>query len=129
LNKLVTPELDKLLRKANKAEICHARRVHNMEPPLWEGDLFTSLFEGATGGKIAAVRVDGKSAEVDVEWIYDTKDGQQAVVWQDKFYLVMHDGAWRIDDIDHLGDWEFAFHGRISELLQDISGQCQDESG
>jgi len=113
---------------ANGAEICHAKRVHNMEPPLWEGDLFTSLFEGATGGKVAAVRVDGKSAEVDVEWTYDAQDGQKAVVWQDRFYLVLHEGAWRIDDIAHLGDWEFTYHGRISELLRDIAGQCREGS-
>ena len=124
LSKLITPELRQLLLDANSAEKCHAQRVHDTEPPLLEGDLFTSLFEGATDGKIAAVRVNGSTAEVDVEWIYDV-EGEQTLVWQDRFYLASRKGVWLIDDIEHLGKWEFAYHGKISELLRDIAGQCR----
>ena len=128
LSKIITPEFRKLLLDANMAETCHARLVHETEPPLLEGDLFTSLFEGATDGKIAAVRVDGSTAEVDVEWTYDAEGEQQTVDWQDRFYLVFHAGAWLIDDIAHLGEWEFTYHGRISGLLRDIAGECRDGS-
>ena len=126
LDKSITPAFRKRLMDANAAELCHAKRVNNTEPPLLEGDLFTSLFEGATDGKIAAVRVDGGSAEVDVEWSYDAEGVHQEVVWQDRFYLVSRAGAWLIDDISHLGEWEFSYHGRISQLLLDIAGQCRD---
>jgi hypothetical protein len=125
LSHIVTPGLHKLLLDAHDAETCHARRVHGTEPPLLEGDLFTSLFEGATAGKIAAVRVDGNTAEIDVEWTY-AAEGEQPTVWRDRFYLVSGKGAWLIEDIEHRGEWEFSYHGRISDLLRDIAGQCGD---
>ena len=128
LSKLITPEFRRLLLDANRAEMCHARLAHGTEPPLLEGDLFTSLFEGATVGKIAAVRVEGASAEVDVEWSYNAEGDQEAVIWQDRFYLALHAGAWLIDDIAHLGEWEFMYRGRVSALLRDIAGQCREGS-
>jgi len=123
LNYVITPGFRKLLQDAHDAETCHARRVQGSEPPLVEGDLFTSLFEGASSGKIADTRVEGNKAEVDVEWTY-AANGEQPIVWQDRFYLESRQGVWLIDDIAHHGEWEFSYHGRISGLLRDISGQC-----
>ena len=127
LGKSITPAFQKRLMDANAAEICHAKRVNNTEPPLLEGDLFTSLFEGATYGKIADIRVADASAEANIEWKYEASGDRQApVVWKDRLYLELHDGKWLIGDISHLGEWEFSYRGRISQLLLDIAGQCHD---
>lgn len=128
LGKLITPEFRKFLLDAQGAEICHAHRLHNAEPPLLEGDLFTSLFEGAGAGEIAAVRVAGASAEIDVAWKYQEDPAGHVVAWQDRFYLVLQEGTWRITDVAHPGQWEFMYHGRVSNLLRDIAGQCLADS-
>ena len=60
---------------------------------------------------------------MDEEWAYDAKGEWQTMVWQDRLYLASREGVWLKDDIAHRGEWEFTYHGRISELLRNISGQ------
>ncbi len=42
----------------------------------------------------------------------------QRLLDEDEFSLVREGDAWRIDDIEYLGDWDFKPGARLSEVLQ-----------
>ena len=53
LRPVISPDLDSLLAQAAEAERRHTARTNNEEPPYLQGDIFSSLFEGATGYEIS----------------------------------------------------------------------------
>ena len=57
----LSPALNKLLADGAAAEARFAAKVKDA-PPLIEGDLFTSLFEGATSWKLGACAANGANA-------------------------------------------------------------------
>ncbi len=59
---VVSAGLFALLERAGVAEEEYAHKTHNEMPPLVEGDLFTSLFEGATSFRIEGCRRRTSSA-------------------------------------------------------------------
>ena len=54
----ITPALEQLLAAGEAAEARYAKETNNQSPPIIEGDLFTSLFEGATAFKVGACKAD-----------------------------------------------------------------------
>ena len=54
----MSPALNKLLAEGAAAEARFAAKVKGA-PPLIEGDIFTSLFEGATAWKLGACAASG----------------------------------------------------------------------
>src|ERR1700744_1774682 len=57
----ISPALDALLKQGDQAEEKFAK-ANKDSPPLIEGDLFSSNFEGATAYKIGACNGDAKAA-------------------------------------------------------------------
>jgi hypothetical protein len=114
--------LDKLLTGAGAAETRFAR-ANKDSPPLIEGDLFTSMFEGATSVQVAACSGDSKSGHCAVTLEY-AEPGDKPTDWTDMIYLVNTEAGWRVDDIAYGGSWAFGNKGRLSETLkQTISFQ------
>jgi hypothetical protein len=112
----ISPGLDTLLIEANKAEEAFAKANKN-SPPLIEGDLFTSNFEGATSRKILGCKQDAKAATCTVALVYsDGKD--KPVEWHDTIYLLATASGWRVDDIGYGANWPFANKGRLTETLK-----------
>ena len=91
-------------------------------PPLIEGDLFTSNFEGATAVKIGACAGDGKTGHCAIALTYDpgkTGNPKDTVLrWTDTAYLVNENGGWRVDDIGYGGSWDFGNKGRMRDTLK-----------
>ena len=85
------------------------------KPPLIEGDLFSSLFEGPDVVSAAGTEVDGTGARVTLAM--RAGDGDKAPHWKDQLLLERHDGIWCIADVDYRGDWPFANKGKLSETL------------
>jgi len=116
---LVTPELAANLAAARAAEDAHTAATNNEEPPMVQGDVFGSLFEGRTGFVVGACIPSGNVAACEVIQSYSDASGDSE--WTDTAVLVQQDGAWRVADVIYGGDWEFASTGRLSETLASVA--------
>ena len=101
------------LLKAKQAEACAHQRHGGTEPPLLQGALFMSLFEGAHH----RTRITPDQAQGG--WLVDLTygDGETLVSWSDRVVLTKQSGRWVIDEIEFLGGWPFANKGKLSERL------------
>jgi len=116
----LSPALETLLVQASEAEQKFAR-ANKGSPPLIEGDLFTSNFEGATSFTVGACKGDAKSARCIVALTYDdSKDSpkDKPLNWNDTVYLVAAPSGWRVNDIGYGGSWDFGNKGRMSETIK-----------
>lgn len=112
----LSPALNRLLANAAAAGKAYAANIKGEAPPLLEGDLFTSMFEGASSFKIGACEVKGKSGSCAVALVYDAPD-EKPQHWTDTALLVETAAGWRVDDIDYGGHWPFANTGTLKENL------------
>lgn len=116
----ISPKLNQLLIDGNQAEVAFAK-ANKDSPPLIEGDLFTSNFEGATSYKVGACSANGSNGRCTVTLAYDDH-GQNAkakpLAWTDTVYLVATQGRWRVDDIGYGATWAFGNKGRLSDTVK-----------
>jgi len=117
LSPFITVQLDQLLAAGDEAEARYAKATHNESPPIIEGDLFTSLFEGATAFKIGACKADGDRGRCAVFLTYDDHSGKP-VNWTDTAMLARTKDGWRIDDIAYGGNWSFGNKGTLTGTLK-----------
>ena len=116
----LTPALARLLSAAGAAEARFAGKYKD-SPPLIEGDLFTSNFEGATSYSIRKCESRGSAARCAVDLAYAPADGKnKPTTWTDRIYLVRTAAGWRIDDIGYGATWAFGNKGRLSETLKEV---------
>jgi hypothetical protein len=118
LQPYLSPRLNKLLADGAAAEARFAAQVKDA-PPLIEGDLFTSLFEGATSWKLGACSVSGATARCPVEFAY-VEAKQKPVTWTDTLILAAASQGWRVDDIAYGANFQFGNTGKLSETLQTV---------
>jgi hypothetical protein len=85
------------------------------KPPLVEGDLFSSLFEGVEAVIPNGTEVDGDAARVTLSMRFG--EGDSAVRWKDVVLLAKDQGSWCIADVEYRGDWPFANKGKLSTTL------------
>jgi len=116
----ISPALDSLLKQAGDAETRFAK-ANKDSPPLVEGDLFSSLFEGASSVAIGACEGDGGHGRCKVNLSY-TEPGKAPFVWTDTVFLVNTPAGWRVDDIAFGGTWDFGNKGSLSETLRQVIG-------
>jgi len=124
----ITPALKQLLVDGDKAEAEFAKNNKD-SPPLIEGDLFTSNFEGATSYRVGACKGDGKKAECAVALTYDdhgTNPKDKPVTWTDTVTVAMTAKGWRVDDIAFGATWEFGNHGRLTKTLKDVVANASE---
>lgn len=113
---VLSGRLNKLIAAAGRAEDqFHASNKDS--PPLLEGDLFTSMFEGATGWKIGPCTGDANAARCVVTLRHET-GGQKPVTWTDTLYLVMEAGNWKVDDVGYGAGFAFGNTGKLSDTLK-----------
>ena len=118
---VISTALASLLRDARRAEEAHRRRTKNQEPPLVEGDLFTSLFEGAHAYALAGCTPSAATAECAVTLTYvDPRDASK-YTWTDRVLLVRARGRWVVNDIAFGGGWDFARQGRLTDTLRAVA--------
>jgi hypothetical protein len=114
----LSPTLNKLLADGATAEARFAAKVKGA-PPLIEGDLFTSLFEGATSWKLGACAASGANARCPVEFTHaETK--QKPVLWTDTLILANTPQGWRVDDIVYGANFQFGNTGKLTDTLNTI---------
>ncbi|MDR3497622.1 MAG: hypothetical protein P4L72_00180 [Parvibaculum sp.] len=117
---LISPALDKLLADADAAEKEHFERTKNQEPPLVEGDAFSSLFEGATSYKLGECSVKAATATCDVHLSYAEDKDAKPTGWVDQAVLAKRGEGWVLDDIVFGATWDFGNHGRMQDLLRQV---------
>jgi hypothetical protein len=114
----LAPALEALLRKASSAEDRFAK-LNKGAPPLVEGDLFTSLFEGATQVSVGNCTGNGRTGSCVVQLVH-ADPGQVAVQWTDTVQLVNTPSGWRVGDIAYGGSWDFGNKGTLSATLNEV---------
>lgn len=126
LRPLLTDGLTEALERAAVAELCANEQARGQEPPLIQGDIFSSLFEKAT----AVVGIDQGAAEgqrltyrLHFEW-REPGAAEASVRWTDEVTLQAVDGRWLIDDFIHGGDWQFTVKGSMKKMLLDVAQLC-----
>lgn len=117
-NPYLSAPLGKLLKEAARAEQQYYQATKGESPPLVEGDLFTSLFEGATSFK--TLSCDSRTGSCIVEFRYVDPKEKAPTIWKDKVYLIKGHQGWVVDDIEFLGTWEFMHKGRLQDLLKQV---------
>lgn len=117
---VVSHTLLQLLERADAAERHYAKVTNKQVPPLAEGDLFTSLFEGAQGFSMQACTRNAAATACSVELRHEDKTSRTTTRWTDRVYLLRNAGRWVVDDIEFGGDWQFMHKGRLKELLRKI---------
>lgn len=133
----LSPGLTELLAKADAAEIAYREATRNEVPPIVQGDLFSSLFEGAN-------HLDGVTCEdakersvCTVELRYETPgegDGEakpEVTRWKDRVTFVPGapgGPAWVVDDVAYGGDWLFMHKGNLQRILENVIKSGNEET-
>lgn len=126
--KLLQPFLSQalfaLLSKASETEVKYHAAAEEPVPPLVDGDLFTSLFEGATSFKMDGCESEDNRASCQVKFRHtgssDSKGGGSDESWKDKLLLVKENNQWRIDDIEFLGSGQSSQREYLTDTLSSI---------
>lgn len=119
---LLSPRLARLIGAGAAAETRFAKKNRNA-PPLIEGDLFSSLFEGATGFKLGACSGDAKAGQCSVALTHQ-EPGQKPVAWSDMVLLVNTSSGWKVDDIAYKAGFSFGNTGLLSDTLKMIVAEA-----
>ena len=110
-----------LMLKARKMENRHLKKTKNTEPPLYEGSLFYSLFEGADKYTAINAETDKKQVTYLVDLQYtDPYDKDATLKWQDRVFLIKEKNKWVVNDLELLGKWQFGAKGKVSDILKEV---------
>jgi hypothetical protein len=116
----ITPELAGLLKSAEDAETKYKEETKGEVPPLVEGDIFTSLFEGADSFKILSCDEKGESASCLLEFKNTNPGDGKTFTWKDGVMLVKGKSGWLVSDVEYKGDWDFAVKGALTGMLKGV---------
>lgn len=114
----ISHTLAQLLERADSAERHYAKVTRRLVPPLVQGDIFTSLFEGAENFTVRDCKRTEAATFCGVELRYGS--GGNSAQWVDKIHLVRSRGRWVVDDIEYGGDWGFMHKGRLKDVLRRV---------
>jgi hypothetical protein len=123
-----SPRLNKQLQDAARAQARLTAKVHNAVPPMLEGDIFTSLFEGATNWKVGACTGDAKTQRCAVALTHAPpaapgRTAEKPVNWTDTVVVTAGAGGWKVDDVLYDANFAFGNTGRLSDMLQMVVSQ------
>jgi len=113
----LAPGLVLLIEQASAAQDRFEQMTKNREPPLIEGDIYTSLFEGASSYSIGACSGDANNGRCAVSLVYSNPPAAP-VTWTDTLYLTNTSQGWKVSDVGYGGTWPFGNKGKLSQTLQ-----------
>jgi hypothetical protein len=115
LKPFLDADLNKILTAARRKQAEAIKRHPGEKPPWGDGDLFSSLFEGAQRYKVGEAAVHGRRATVPVQLEY--RDSRSDTRWTDTFVLLLERGEWRISDVKMGGQWPFRQGATLRKVL------------
>jgi hypothetical protein len=119
---LLTPRLNKQLADAATAQTRFMAKNKD-SPPLIEGDIFSSLFEGPTAWKVGACSGDDKIARCSVS-LTRQDPGQKPANWTDTLVL-SNQGGWKVDDLAYDANFAFGNTGTLNDMLKMAQSEAQ----
>ena len=121
---VLSPRLNRQLQDAAKAQARLTAKVHNALPPMLEGDIFTSLFEGATSWKVGACTGDAKVQRCTVVLTRaPATPKDKPANWSDTVVVVSSPAGWKVDDVLYDANFAFGNTGKLSDMLQMVVSQ------
>jgi hypothetical protein len=114
---LLSPRLAKLIGDAAAAETRFSKQNKDA-PPLIEGDLFSSMFEGFTQFKVGVCSGDARNGQCSISLTYQDKKSPKPVNWNDALLLVNTPGGWKVDDLAYKAGFQFGNTGLLSDTLK-----------
>jgi len=124
---LLSPRLNALLAQAAAAD-ARFRARNKDAPPLFEGDLFSSLFEGFGSFRLGACAGDANSGHCAVTLHHQDPGtppargakghNNEPVEWNDEVRLVRTPSGWKVDDIAYMAGFAFGNDGLLSQTLR-----------
>ena len=109
------PSLSAAMDSARVRQKMYVEQHPDDKPPLVEGDLFSSLFEGVDVVTPVGTEVSGEGARVNLSMRFG--EGDSAARWKDTVLLAKDQGSWCIADVEYHGNWAFANKGKLSTTL------------
>ncbi|REC76413.1 hypothetical protein DRF60_13675 [Chryseobacterium elymi] len=108
---LFSPELKRILEEAVNTSKADIEKVKHSDHPdekplLFEGAVFSSLYEGYDSYKIKSVVINPSGTSADAEVTFEYTMSQPKVIWTDKVHLIKSGLEWKIDNIsfDSIGN-------------------------
>jgi hypothetical protein len=121
LSEFISVDFRNLLLGVRDVEDKHFQMTKGSEPPLVEGSLFYSLFEGAD--KYTSIKSEQTKKHVSylVQLRYRDPYGKHEIMkWQDRAILIKENNRWVVQDLELLGKWQFGAKGKLSEILREV---------
>jgi hypothetical protein len=115
LRPFITDTLARGLALADSLRAADIARAPDEKPRFVEGDLFSSLFEGATAFRVLPATTAASPILVPVEYTYDRQS--PPVKWTDTLVVVQQRGRWMVQDIRYGGTWAFGNKGSLLQQL------------
>jgi hypothetical protein len=112
--KVISTGLAALLDEASTLEEDSSRETRI------EGDLFSSLDQGALSSKTLQCEIQNMSATCEVELTSVDDRNNSKLVWKDRVHAIREGNRWLVDDIEFLGDRPFMHKGRLKDVLKAI---------
>ncbi len=119
---VLTPRLNRQITDAAAAQARLSAKVKNAVPPMLEGDIFSSLFEGATAWKVGACTVTGAAARCPVALTHEVaplagRKPEKPAHWNDVLVLANTPAGWKVDDVAYDAGFAFGNTGKLSDML------------
>ncbi len=126
---VLSPRLNRLLNQAGAAQVRFDAKVKGAAPPLIEGDIFTSDFDGATSWQVGTCigGVDGAADAAGARCpvtLTHTVPNQQPARWHDILVLTRDGAGWKVDDVIYDTGFGVGNTGRLSDLLKMVLAQA-----
>ena len=112
---LLTARLSQALGAASSAQARFMAK-NKGAPPLLEGDIFSSLFEGPTAWKVGACSGNSSTARCSIA-LTRQDPGKPAVTWTDTLVLA-NQGGWKVEDLAYDANFSFGNTGTLSQMLK-----------
>ena len=109
----LSERLERQLDAARAVQAAYRDAHPGEKPPLVDGFLFASLFEGPTDFEVGTAVAANGLWRVPVQFSYGAE-----VTWQDTALVMQEGGRYVIDDVELAGAGPFNPAGRLSELLR-----------
>ena len=122
----LTPALDAALAAADKAEQLYRTKTKGEAPPLIEGDLFTSLADGASSFMVQECLEHPPAMHCLVQLTYLDPATQQKVEWTDTLIMLRQGARWRVSDIAFGGKFALGQTGLLTEILAIVVKEAKE---
>jgi hypothetical protein len=117
------PEFTKVISKSLASlldEALTSEEQNTFSETKIEGDLFSSVDQGALSYKTLRCEAQAAAASCEIELIGVDDRNNAKFAWKDRVLLLREGDRWVVDDIEFLGDRPFMHRGRLRDILKQI---------